>query len=159
MEAHLNGSKRVKTHNQDLINTMKFGKKLPDGTYSGGDRDYYNIPKIRSITDIAKRNVQGFVNILTGKDAEVVSNTYGKPIGKAKNISIQRANSTNSFETHHAVKQYYSNAPKYLDSKAVYKNGNRQAFGVCFTPVYNKKGEVKEFQYHHSGFFDENKVR
>ena len=160
VEAHLNNSKRVKVHNQDLIDTMKFGQKMPDGTRRGGDRDYYYNPKIRAVFDKTKKKFQGFVNIVTGKDVERVNTDYGKPIGVAKRISRERTGSVRSFETSDAIRRYTQNAPSFAESKAVYKDGKRQAFGVCFTPVYNKKtGEVKDFKYHHSGFFDEDSVR
>lgn len=158
MEAHLNGSRRVKVRNTELVDTFKFGKKLANGTYSGGDKDYFNIPRIRSVIDKTKDKVQGFINIVTGKDAEHVSNTYGKPIGKNKHIGLKRAGTTQTFETKDAVDRYIEKAPDYAESKAVYKNGERQAFGIAFTPVYNKKGNLKSFEYHHCGFFNESAV-
>ena len=161
MEAHLNGSKRVKVKNQDLIDTFKFGKKV-NGEYTGGDKDYYNIPLIRSVIDKTKEKVQGFINIVTGEDAKHVNKKFGEDIGRAKNISLKRAGTTNTFETKTAVNKYIDNAPDYAEAKGVYKNGERQAFGIAFTPVYyskgNHKGEVKDFVYHHSGFFNESKV-
>jgi len=158
MEAHLNGSKRVKEPNNDLIQTFCFGKKAPNGRYTGGDKDYYNIRKIRSVIDNTKNKVQGFINIVTGKDADAVSEKYGKPIGIAKSEGIKRTGSTGTFETSYNVKKYIKNAPEYAESKAVFKNGERQAFGIAFTPIYNKKGDLKGFQYHHSGFFNESAV-
>lgn len=161
MEAHLNGSKRVKSRNQDLVDTFRFGKKV-SGEYTGGDKDYYNISRIRSVIDKTKDKVQGFINIVTGSDVKIVEEKYGKDIGKAKSVSLKRAGTTNTFETKTAVNKYIDNAPDYAETKAVYKNGERQAFGIAFTPVYYSKGahkgEVKEFVYHHSGFFDESKV-
>ena len=163
MEAHLNGSKRVKVKNQDLIDTFKFGKKLPNGEYPGGDTDYYYIHKIRSVIDNTKDKVQGFISIVTGKDVDLVKDNYGKHIGKSKRISLLRTGTTNTFETNHAVKHYIQNAPNFAESKAVFKDGERQAFGIAFTPVYYTKGahkgEVKRFIYHHSGFFNESKVK
>ncbi len=163
MESHLNGSKRVKEKNQSLIDTFKFGKKDANGNYTGGDKDYYNISKIRSVIDNTKDKIQGFINIVTGNDVKVVEEKFGKDIGKAKNISLKRAGTTKTFETHNAVSKYIDNAPDYAESKAVYKDGERQAFGIAFTPVYytkgKNKGEVKDFVYHHSGFFNECAVK
>lgn len=159
MEAHLNGSKRVKVKNQDLIDTFKFGRKDTGGNYTGGDKDYYNISKIRSVIDNTKDKVQGFINIVTGKDVKEIETKYGKNIGKAKHISLKRAGTTQTFETKDAVTRYIDNAPAYAESKAVYKNGERQAFGIAFTPQYTKAGKLKGFEYHHSGFFDESKVK
>lgn len=156
VEAHLNNSKRVKEHNKELIETMKFGNKLPDGSYSGGDYDYYNIPKIRAVFDSSKKRYQGFVSIITGHDVDIFNNKFGKPIGKAKRVSRERTGSMySSFETCEALKQYNRMSTDYVDSHAVYKDGKRQAFGVYFTPVYNKKGNLKGFEYNRSGFFDE----
>lgn len=159
MEAHLNGSKRVKVRNQDLVDTFKFGQKDANGKYTGGDRDYYNIPKIRAVIDNTKDKIQGFINIVSGEHVNIVNKKYGKPIGKAKHVSLKRAGTTQTFETKDAVSRYVDNAPAYAESKAVYKNGERQAFGIAFTPIYNKKGNLKGFEYHHSGFFNESAVK
>lgn len=159
MEAHLNGSKRLKTRNQDLVDTMKFGQMSKAGNRIGGDSDYLYNNKIRAVFDKAKQKFQGFVTIVTGHDVDVVNKNYGKPIGVAKRMSKEKTGSTRSFETSDAVLRYSKKATEYAENKAVYKNGDRVAFGVCFTPVYNKKtGALKGFEYHHSGFFNENKV-
>ena len=158
VEAHLNGSKRVKEPNMDLINNMKFGQIVPPGKRFGGDKDYFNIPKIRAVFDKAKTKYEGFINVVTGKDVEVVNNTYGKPIGKAKSMSKLKTGSTSSFETQDAIMRYAKNAPEYAEKQAVYRDGKRMAFGVCFEPQYKKNGELKGFTYHHSGFFPEDKV-
>ena len=158
VEAHLNGSKRVKVHNQDLINTMKFGQILPSGKRLGGDKDYFYYPKIRAVFDKEKTKSEGFINVLTGKDVDVVNKTYGKPIGKAKRMSIEKTGSSRSFETLDAVSRYAKNAPEYAEQQAVYRDGKRMAFGVCFEPQYKKNGELKGFQFHHAGFFPEDKV-
>jgi hypothetical protein len=156
VEAQLNSSKRVKTPNKNLIETMKFGQITKDGQRFGGDKDYNAIPKIRAVFDRAKESVQGFITILTGKDAEYVSNTYGKPIGIAKKMSKEKIGSFNSFETFDATTRYANKAPEYASKKAVYKDGKKLAFGVCFTPIYAKKsGKLKGFEYHHAGFFNE----
>ena len=161
MESHLNNSKRVKVRNTELVDTFKFGKKV-NGEYTGGDKDYYNISKIRSVIDNTKDKIQGFINIVTGSDVKVVDEKFGKDIGKAKHISIKRAGTTNTFETKTAINKYVDNAPDYAESRAVYKDGERQAFGIAFTPVYYTKGkhqgEVKGFEYHSSGFFNESKI-
>ena len=159
MEAHLNNSKRVKVKNQDLIDTFKFGQKDKNGNYTGGDKDYYYVPKIRSVIDNTKDKIQGFMNIVTGKDVKIVEDRYGKNIGKSKRTGLLRAGTTNTFETNHAVKQYVQNAPEYAESQAVFKDGKRMAFGIAFEPQYKKNGEIKGFTYHHSGFFDEANVK
>ena len=79
-------------------------------------------------------------------------------IGKAKNMSKLKTGSTRSFETQDAVMRYAKNAPEYVEKQAVYKDGKRMAFGVCFEPQYKKNGELKGFKYHHAGFFPEERV-
>lgn len=159
MEAHLNGSKRVKTLNQDLITTMKHGQKINGGTRAGGDKDYFYEPKIRAVFDKTKQKFQGFVNIVTGHDVDAVNNRYGKPIGRAKKMSREKTGTTRSFETYDAIRNYAENAPEYAETKAVYRDGRRLAFGVCFKPVYGKRsGKLTGFEYHHSGFFYEDAV-
>ncbi|MCM1265634.1 MAG: hypothetical protein NC200_05485 [Candidatus Gastranaerophilales bacterium] len=156
MEAHLNGSKRVKTLNQDLITTMKQGQMTRGGLRVGGDRDYAYNPKIRAVFDKAKQKYQDFVTIITGNDVDVVNNKYGKPIGRAKRASIERCGLPYSAEVTEASRKYAQDAPEYAESKAVYRDGRRLAFGICFTPVYGKRsGKLTGFEYHHSGFFYE----
>lgn len=160
VEAHLNNAKRVQgKRNMDLVDTFRFGQVGKDGQRIGGDRDYYYNNKIRTIIDNTVDRVQGFMNVVTGGDVNVVAQKYGKRIGKAKSVSLRRTGSTDSFETSHAVSQYIGNAPEYAESRAVFKDGKRMAFGVIFQPVLNKKGEVKRFDYVRSGFFDEAKVK
>ncbi len=160
MEAHLNGSKRVKNLNQDLVTTMKYGQKVNGGTRVGGDRDYASLPKIRAVFDKTKQKYQSFVNIVTGRDVDIVNNSYGKPIGRAKRISREKTGSSYSFETSEALRNYAMNAPEYAESKAVYRDGRRLAFGICFKPVYGKRSKkLTGFEYHHSGFFYEDAAK
>ena len=160
VEAHLNSAKRVQgKRNMDLVDTVRFGQVGKDGQRIGGDRDYYDNNKIRAVIDKTKDKVQGFINVVTGNDVNVVNQRYGKPIGRAKHVSIKRTGTTKSFETSHAVNRYIDNAPDYAESRAVFRDGKRVAFGVIFEPVLNKKGEVKRFEYKRAGFFDEAKVQ
>lgn len=159
VEAHLNGSKRVKVRNQELIDTMKFGQRGKDGERIGGDADYRACPIIRSVIDKTAGKVQGFINVVTGRDVDVIAKRYGEDMGRNKHISLVRTGSTKSFETSHSVNRYIEKAPDYAESRGVYKNGERQAFGVMFKPILNKKGEVKSFEYVRAGFFDESKIK
>ena len=163
MEAHLNGSKRVKEPNLDLIRNFALGQKKADGIRTGGDKDYFDCQRIRSVIDKTKDKIQGFINIVTGKDALAVDDMYGKAIGLSKGEGLKRAGTTRTFESGDAISRYIDKAPEYAESKAVYKNGERQAFGIAFTPIYYTKGkhlgEVKGFEYHHSGFFNESAVK
>lgn len=161
MEAHLNGSKRVKTPNQELISNMKYGQKVKDGQEKvfTGDIDYRNNPRIRSFFVKEKGENNGYVTILTGDDVEAVAENYGKNIGKAKKISKEYTGTVHSFETSYAVNQYKKNVPDYAEIRSVKKDDRRVAFGICFTPIYKRNGELKNFEYHHSGFFFEDKVK
>lgn len=154
VEAHLNNSKRVKERNMDLVDTFKFGQSTKDGGRIGGDTDYCYHPKIRAVFKRIKERKDGFVRIVTGKDVEVVNDNYGKAIGIAKREGIERTGSTKTFETSHAVGRYYDNAVNYADNK----NTSGRAFGVAFTPLYKKNGEIKGFEYHHAGYFNESKI-
>ena len=159
VEAHLNNAKRVQgKRNMHLVDTFRFGQMGKDGQRIGGDRDYYYNNKIRSVIDNTVGKVQGFMNVVTGGDVDVIAQKFGKRIGTAKSESLRRIGSTKSFEASHAVSRYVDSAPAYAESRAVYRNGKRVAFGVMFEPVYNKKGEVKRFDYVRSGFFNEEKA-
>lgn len=154
VEAHLNNSKRVKQRNMDLVDTFRFGQTLQDGRRIGGDKDYYYNPRIRAVFKRIKERTDGFVRIVTGKDAEFVDEHYGKAIGRAKREGLERAGSTRTFETSYATNRYYDNAVNYADRK----NSGERAFGVAFTPLYKKNGEIKGFEYHHAGYFNESKI-
>ncbi len=145
----LNGAKNLKSRNQDLVDTFKYDKK-----HEIGDYDYYCNPKVRSVYEVSKERAKGYVNIITGKHTKDVDK-WGKEIGKAKRVSIERTGSAKSFETSEAVRNYNNQAPKFADKHGIYKNGKRQAFGVIFEPQYNKKGDLKGFEYVRSGYFDE----
>lgn len=153
VEAHLNGSKRIKERNMDLVDTFKFGQTVGDGRRVGGDRDYCYNPKIRAVFKRLKDRTDGFIRIVTGKDVDVVNENYGKAIGRAKREGLERAGSTKTFESSYAVDRYYDKAVKYADDKS----GDR-AFGVAFTPLYKKNGDIKGFEYHHAGYFSELKL-
>ena len=145
----LNGAKNLKSRNQELVDTFKYDKKREIGDY-----DYYCYPKVRSVYEVAKERAKGYVNIITGKHTQDVDK-WGKEIGKAKKISIERSGSKKSFETSEAVRVYNQKAPQFADDHGIYKDGKRQAFGVIFDTKYNKKGELKGFEYNRSGYFDE----
>lgn len=145
----LNGAKNLKLKNHELVDTFKYDKRQ-----FVGDRDYSFIPKVRSVYNKAK----GYVNIITGKDVRVIDE-WGKRIGQAKALSKERTGTTKSFETSDAVKRYNRNAIKFANEHGIYKDGKRQAFGVIFDPKYNRKGELKGFEYNRSGYFDEEFIK
>ena len=161
MEAHLNGSKRVKNRNQDLVDTFMFGQKGKDGKYTGGDKDYYNLQHIRTVLDNTTDKIQGFINVATGKDSKYISEKFGKPVGKAKGLSKRRNEngSVDSFETDFAVKNYVEKAPKHAELNPIMKDGKRRAFGMIINPTkVDKNGNIQKFEYVRSGYFDEEVV-
>lgn len=153
VERHLNGSKRVVERNMDLVDTFRYGQKL-NNKHIGGDKDYCRHPKIRAVFKRLKERKDGFVRIVTGKDAEFVDENFGKAIGRAKRQARERAGSARTFETSYAVDRYFNNSVRYADSI----NNGEKAFGVAFTPVYKKNGEIKGFAYHHAGYFKESRI-
>lgn len=156
VQAHLNNSKRVKTRNHELVNNFRFGQiDKQTGKRVGGDRDFLNFEKIRAVFRRMKDRKDGFINIVTGKDVEYIDNRFGKEIGKAKRMGLDRAGTTKTFESSYAVDQYFDNAVDYAEK---IRKGDR-AFGVAFTPIYKKNGEIKSFEYHHSGYFNESKIK
>jgi len=155
VEAHLNGSKRVKNRNMDLVDTFKYGQKDKFGKRIGGDVDYACNSKIRAVFKRLKDRKDGFIRIVTGKDAAFVDDNFGKDIGKAKRMSLERTGGVGSFETSYAVGKYFDKAVNYADRQ----NKNTKAFGVAFTPVYKKNGDLKSFEYHHCGYFNEKSVK
>lgn len=155
VEAHLNNSKRIKERNMDLVDTFTGGQvNKQTGRRVGGDVDYYHNPKIRAVFKRLQERKDGFVRILTGKDVDVVNDNYGKAIGIAKREGLERAGSTKTFESSYAANKYYDNATDYADRI----NTGDRAFGVAFTPIYKKNGDLKGFEYHHSGYFNESTV-
>ena len=160
MEAHLNNSKRVKVKNQDLIDTFKFGQvDKATGNRIGGDRDYYNISHVRTVFDVTKDKVEGFIKFVTGKDSQYVSEMFGKKVGTAKGLSKKRSGTTDSFETSHAIKLYIKNAPEHAEKNPVMKNGERQAFGIVVKPTkVDENGNIEKFDYIRSGYFPESRI-
>lgn len=154
VEAHLNNSKRVKERNMDLVDTFQFGQRSQDGRRIGGDKDYFYNPRIRAVFKRIKERTDGFVRIVTGKDADFVDENFGKAIGIAKREGLERAGSTRTFETSYATDRYFRNSVEFADRK----NSGERAFGVAFTPIYKKNGDIKGFEYHHAGYFNESAV-
>ena len=76
-----------------------------------------------------------------------------------KRLSQNRVGSNYSFETLDAIGRYYKKANQIIKENGIYKDGKRQAFGVVFEPQYKKNGELKDFKYVRSAWFDENKVK
>ena len=150
VEAHLNNSKRVKNRNMDLVDTFKYGQVDKTGNRVGGDVDYFNIPRIRAVYKRIKNNCEGFIRVVTGKDAKLIDEKYGKAIGKAKQESIEKTGRPNSFETLQVINNYYKKSLELADKKCT-----DRVFGVAFTPKYKKNGEIKGFDYFKSGFFKE----
>ena len=148
VEAHLNNSKRIKNRNMDLVDTFRYGQIDSTGKRVGGDADYFNIPKIRAVYQKTKNSCEGFIRVVTGKDAKFIDETYGKAIGKAKRESIERTGYPNSFETINAVNRYYDKSVELADKKC-----SDKVFKIAFTPVYKKSGELKGFDYYTSGFY------
>ena len=140
---HLNGAKNLKVRNKDLVDTFK-----------GVDSEYASNPICRSFYEQAK----GLVSIITGKDKKLMDN-WGKEIGKAKRRAKEITGSTRSFETKYATDRYNNRGGELVQNNGIYRNGERQAFGICFEPVLNKKGELKEFKYVRSAWFNESKVK
>lgn len=138
----LNGAKNLKSRNQELVDTFKCG-----------DKDFSFISRARSVYEKAK----GYVNVITGKDAKTV-NEWGSKIGEAKKLSTERTGSKYSFETGDAIRSYNRKALNLVKEKGIYNEGKRQAFGIMFEPVYKKNGEFKEFKYHRSAWFNEEKI-
>ena len=144
---HLNGAKNIKDRNQNLCDTFK-----------KGDIDYKNKSIVRSVYEYAKDKTHAFVNIVTGRHVEPL-NRLGQQIGEIKRLSQNRVGSNYSFESLDAIGRYYKKASQIIKENGIYKDGKRQAFGVIFEPQYKKNGELKDFKYVRSAWFDENKVK
>lgn len=144
---HLNGSKSLKTRNQDLCDTFK-----------KGDIDYKNKSLVRSVYEYTKDKTHYFVNIITGHHVEPL-HKLGQQIGEIKRLSKDRVGSPYSIESFDVIGRYYKKANQIIKENGIYKDGKRQAFGVVFEPQYKKNGELKDFKYIRSAWFDENKVK
>lgn len=155
VQAHLNNSKRVKQRNMDLVDTFRAGQRDVTGRRIGGDVDYAYNPRIRAVFKRIKERTEGFVRIVTGKDADYVDENFGKAIGIAKREGLDRIGSTRTFESSYAANRYFDGAVGFAERR----NTGEKAFGVAFTPIYKKNGELKGFEYHHAGYFNEAKVR
>lgn len=149
---NLNCSNNIKNRNYDLVRTFETDRK-----HGVQDVDYLFNHVARSFYSFVKNKSAGFVTLLSGKDARDVSEV-AKGIGISKSIAKDITGQTKSFETSYNSKLYRLAAEDAMLNNGVYKNGERQAFGVQFKPVYKRNGELKKFEYVRSGYFDETKI-
>jgi len=150
---HINYANNTPKRNTNLVGTLEYDRKV-----GVRDVDYSFRHMARSFYKFMKSKSTGFVTLITGGDVDIV-NQEAKKIGKAKRVAKNITGNTRSFETSYSTNLYLSAAEKISEKRGIYKNGIRQAFGVLFNPVYNKKGKLKNFEYVRSGYFDESKVK
>ncbi len=121
--------------------------------YAGQDKAYKSVPAARSIYD--KNNAT--VYLVTGKDVDEI-NKIAKPIGAAKSASLEKTGSSKSFEASVLAKSYFTNALMFLKnscSRVKSSDGTPLSLRVYFYPKYNKKGEVKGFDFSNARFVRE----
>lgn len=120
--------------------------------YKAQDRDYRSIPAVKSIYD----DETPTVFLVTGKDVDEV-NRLAKPVGIAKRESIDAIGNSHSFESKNAAKTYFRNAKNFLSrycNRVKNQEGKELTMQVFFNPVYNKKQELKGFDYVSTSFVE-----
>ena len=118
--------------------------------YKNQDRDYRSLPVVKSIYD----DETPTVFLVTGKDVDEVNN-LAKPVGIAKRESIDAIGNSHSFESKNAAKNYFRNAKNFLFrycNRVKNEDGKPLTMQVFFNPVYNKRQELKGFDYVKTSF-------
>ena len=122
--------------------------------YSQIDEDYRKFPHVRSIYE---RN-NPVVYMVTGEDINIV-NKMAMPIGKAKGQSLDAFGHTHSFEVNMEARVFFTNAKAFLKnncSRLKDSSDNKNLIlNVLFKPKFNKKKEVKGFEFIEAKFTKE----
>lgn len=118
--------------------------------YKSFDSDYAKVPKVRSVYD--KDYPQVFM--VTGRDVDFVDE-MAKPVGKAKGDAMDRLGHSKSFEAANATRSYFREVKDFLKYRCPrLKNdeGQKLSLRLYFDPKYNKKGDLKGFDFVNAGF-------
>ncbi len=137
---NLTGS--IKSKNENLIEKFK-----------RFDNEYKLTGKIRSVYD----NAQSIVYLVTGKKDCGAIKEMGQKLGEIKSESLNRTQTTKTFEVVEAAKQFFKKALAYVkrhDIKKKNKDGTGLSAHITFDALYKKNGEVKGFQFNNINFSD-----
>ena len=120
--------------------------------YKSQDRDYRSLPVVKSIYD----DETPTVFLVTGKDVDEI-NKLAKPVGIAKREAMGAIGNSHSFESKKAAKDYFKNAKNFIFkhcNRIKNNEGKALTMQVYFNPVYNKKQELKGFDYIKTSFVE-----
>lgn len=119
---------------------------------SASDKDYAQNQVVRSFYNPkggwVKDNFEPLGYMVTGKHAEHLTETFGKPIGRAKR-DLPRINNRNSAEVNIVLGDYWYrgfNYVKGLVSNFKDSGGNKKALHTKFEIVRTKTGKIKGFR-------------
>ncbi len=124
--------------------------------YRKQDKDYRYCPAVMSMYD-EDRGRDPIVYMITGSDVDIAKQ-MAKPVGIAKGESLDRLGTTKSFEAKYEAQNYTQNIKRFLARNCKrLKNtkGQNLTLRVFFNPKYNKKNELKGFDFVHSEFIVE----
>ncbi len=116
--------------------------------YKKYDSDYRNIPYVTSVYDETK-DKDPVIYMITGKDVDTAKQ-LAKPVGRAKGDSVTKLGHSKSFEARLESNYYFNNIKAFIKRQCRrLKTSDNQnlTLNVFFNPIYNKKQELKGFEY------------
>ena len=122
--------------------------------YKSFDRDYRNSPMVMSLYDEEKER-EPIIYMITGQDADTAKQ-MAKPVGIAKGESKDKLGNTKSYEAKYAARNYTLNVKHFIKNtcrQLKAPDGQKLELRVFFNPKYNKKEELKGFEYVGAQFF------
>ena len=141
---NLNGTS--KDINQDFV-------KL----YGAHDKDYKKYPHVRSYYP----GNSPVAYLVTGYDADEMDK-LAKPIGIAKGEAKHCTGNSRSYESRSAVRTFYKDAESFLKhscNRVKSEDGEKYILNILVKPVYNKKNELKKFEFQEAKFTKETKAQ
>jgi len=119
---------------------------------AASDKDYASSQKVRSFYNLkggwGNNSFEPLGYIVSGQHAEHLTETFGKPIGRAKG-SLPRLNNRNSAEVNIVLGDYWHrgfNFVKRLAAKFKGADGRKKALHTKFEIIRSKTGKIKEFR-------------
>ena len=116
---------------------------------SRNDRDFKELPVARSYYDKNRAKNKPYAYLITGKDAKIFDENFGKPIGRAKSASPKIDGIYKSAEVLISIGDYIMRGFNYIKSKAPFfknKNGEQLCLHTIFEPIRSRNGRIKDYK-------------
>ena len=141
---NLNGT--LKDINQDFVEL-----------YGMHDKDYRKYPHVRSYYPLNSP----VAYLVTGYDVNEMDR-LAKPVGIAKGEAKYYTGSSRSYESRSAARAFFKDAKSFLQhscNRVKSEDGENYVLNILVKPVYNKKNELKKFEFQEAKFTKETKAQ